>query len=121
MRVRIRYVDGEEVAAHVAQWSMLRADGIDEVWVGDPHETAMGGHSLYWLYREGDAWVMGCGSLYPNSLPPEVLFYTDGRQASRPIMGMPDLRHHDVKLGHWRPGEGRPCPRPTSYETPTLI
>lgn len=108
MTVRIRYVGGAEVAGPPEAWPRWRADGVDEIWVGNPLETSFSGHSLYWFYPEGDSWVAGSGSLYPNGLPPEVIFGLDGRQESRPIDGMPDIRHDQVKLGWWRPGAPRP-------------
>lgn len=100
--VRIRYTDGTEVAGTTEQWPTWRADGVDEVRVGNPRETIFMGYSLYWLYRDGDAWVAGCGTVGAADLPPEVIFTRDGEQHSRPIQSVPDIRHRDVKLGWWR-------------------
>ncbi len=59
-------------------------------------------HSLYWLYKEKDYYVAGCGSVrYSSNHLNEVLIFEDGRQENRKIEFMPDLMHNQVKLGWW--------------------
>lgn len=109
-RVTIGYVDGTTCSFDAGVWPSQRADGVDWVEVANASgPSRLQGHSVYWLYREGRVWVAGQASLhYGRVLPPEVLFLPDGRQDTRVIEYVPDLPHGVVKLGWWRPGEGRP-------------
>lgn len=101
--VLIRYVDGTEAHGTADDWPRLRADGVGEVVIrNESGPGVFGGHSLYWLYREGSLWVAGMASLaYDPRIPPEVLYLPDGTQATRTIAFAPDLAHSAVKLGWW--------------------
>lgn len=111
-RVTVWYVDeGGPRTGDAGLWPSLRADGVDRVVVTNRSGSSiLQGHSVYWLYREGDVWVAGQASLhYDRWIPPEVLFLPGGTQDTRHIDYVPDLHHADVKLGWWRPGEERPA------------
>lgn len=101
----IRYVDGSWFRGSVLDWERSRADGVDEVVIGNPRTCSFAGGSVYWLYPEGDTWVAGSGgvgaSYGPDNPPPEIVFLSDGRQVARRIRHMPDLLHSQVKLGWW--------------------
>lgn len=106
-RIDITYVDGQELSIDPSEWGDVRGDGVDEVFFQVGHElgTKMSGHSVYWVYREEDAWVVGCGTVGDQPLTHEALYHDDGRSSSRPVGEyMPDLHHADIKLGWWRPG-----------------
>lgn len=102
----MQYIDGRvvEPESYVA-YCAAPGEGVDAIVID---RVTFSCHSVYWLYRDVDAWVGGAGSLYPTGQPPETLFFDDGRQAVRVISGMPDLPLAAVKLGWWRPGEPRP-------------
>lgn len=113
--VELRYVDGAFEASEARNWPRLRAEAVDEVKIcaarepRKPRCTALSGQSIYWVYREGDAWVMGGGGVGPEyfaqggELPAEVLVTSSGEHRARRIRFMPDLRLRDVKLGWWWP------------------
>jgi hypothetical protein len=104
--VRIEYVDGSLFEGVAEDWASARADGVNVVVVAN---RSAQGHSLYWLYPEGDLWVTGEGSVRYSDQPlTEVLIHPDGRQEERMVEYMPDLEARHVKLGWWRPGEERP-------------
>lgn len=102
--VRIRYVTGRVEAASVSAWPELPAEGIDWVEIGHHHFTRTMGMSIYWVYREGNRWVMGSGPVGYGALPAEVLVGADDQHEARAIEFMPDLPHSAVKLGWWWPG-----------------
>lgn len=104
---RIRYVDGVETTAPLERWRDVRADGVDWFEVTTrTGTTRWKGHSLYWLRRDGDDWIAGAASFYPNARG-ELTIHPDGSEEARPIgETVPDLKHHEVKLGWW--AEGRP-------------
>ncbi len=81
---------------------------MDWVEITNAAGTArVSGHSIYWLYREGDVWVLGGGSIgYTNPLG-EVLVGS-GNHQYREIDYMPDLPHRAVKIGAWWPNKERP-------------
>jgi hypothetical protein len=102
--ITVRYVSGAEVTASPEAWPTVAADGVDRVVVNfaDGTSSRWQGRSLYWLYREVDHWVIGMASFtYSSRQPPEVLFWSDGRQELREWEHVPDLLHRDVKLGWW--------------------
>ena len=102
--VTVRYVNAVEVFTPVAAWPDIRSDGVDWVDLTDDAGAAsrIQGQSVYWLYREGDSWVVGGGVVGH----PEVMeVVVPGHQWRRPRR-MPDLGHGQVKLGWWLPGGG---------------
>lgn len=105
--VRVTYVDGTTLSLAASEWRWMRAEGIDWVAIGHEKFTMLSGQSLYWVYAEGDFWVMGGGPVGYGAVPPEVLVGRDDEHISRPVQFMPDLMHRDVKLGHWWPNEPR--------------
>ena len=105
MRVRIHYVEGDELEVDPERWSVVRADGVDwfEV-ITDTGSVRFEGNSLYWLYERDGVWYAGgCGIGYPNQLEPVELVITDGVQSTRPFVNVPDLYHAETKLGWWWP------------------
>lgn len=110
-KVTIEYVDGTVYRFDAGVWQSQRGHGVDTVVVANESgPSTFSGHSVYWLYREGDVWVAGQASFaYSPVIPPEVLFLPDGTQDTRPIEYVPDLKHNQIKLGWWMPGtKGRP-------------
>lgn len=111
--VRVSYTSGATMTVPVEDWPNIRGDGVDEVTLilDEIHTHRLSGHSLYWLYREEDAWVIGCGTVGNQPLTAEGVYHDDGRTEARPLEWMPDLRHSEIKLGWWRPGTvGRVIP-----------
>lgn len=107
--MRVGYVSGPPLLAPAAWWTTLPAEGVDWVEVINGGRVRLASASLYWLYPEGEAWVVGRGSIRydPNPLT-EVLCFPDGTQVEREIDYMPDLHLPDIKLGWWWPGAERP-------------
>jgi hypothetical protein len=104
IRVEVRYVNGSLIAAQPEAWASLRCDGVDYVDVTDAagNTSRIQGQSVYWMYREGDAWVAGGGVVGH----PEIIEVTvPGHEFRRPHH-MPDLDHAQVKLGWWLPEGG---------------
>lgn len=109
-RVFVSYVDDTKTVFPPERWPDARGDGVEEVYfeVSPGVGHRLSGHSLYWLYREGDAWVVGSGTVGEQPLTTEGVYRDDGTAEARPLGWMPDLPHCAVKLGWWRPGtEGR--------------
>ena len=106
--IRVRYVSGRTVGALPEDWSELPAEGVDSVELTNEAGSArVSGHSIYWLYREGPAWVLGGGSIgYTNPLGETVV--GEGNHQYREIDYMPDLPARSIKLGAWWPGKERP-------------
>lgn len=106
--VTIFYVDGNNLKIPPKDWGKARADGVDYVELSNDAGTIrVSGHSLYWLYPEGDAWVIGAGSIgYTNPLGETIVGV--GNHKYRVIDYLPDLSHDSVKLGHWWPNKERP-------------
>jgi hypothetical protein len=102
--VEVRYVNGTLITTQPEAWVSLRADGIDYVDLTDDGGNAsrIQGQSVYWLYREGDAWVAGGGIVGHAEM---VEATVPGHEYRRPRY-MPDLDHAQVKLGWWLPGDG---------------
>lgn len=101
IRARIVYVDGTEIEVPAEDWARARSDGVDVVFAGvDGAWTSYQGHSLYWLRREGESWVVGGASFYENPIS-EIIIAPDGTQTERKLEWVPDLRHAEVKLGWW--------------------
>lgn len=97
--LQITYTDDSVFEGDALDWDHARSDGVDAVLLGG---RKFSGHSLYWLYREATAWVVGGASTYESPPPPETLFYETGDVVQRKIMTMPDLKHAQVKLGWWK-------------------
>lgn len=108
MRVRVGYVSGRTIQALAEDWPELPTEGVDFVELTNAVGTIrVAGHSMYWLYREGPAWVIGGGSIgYTNALGETVV--GKGNHQYRQIEYMPDLPLSSVKLGAWWPGKERP-------------
>jgi hypothetical protein len=102
--VEVQYVNGALIATQPEAWASLRGDGIDYVDLIDEAGNAsrIQGQSVYWLYREGEAWVAG-GGIVGHSEIIEAL--VPGHTFRRP-RHMPDLDHDQVKLGWWLPEGG---------------
>ena len=97
MRLSVRYVDGTTVETSTSRWSMLRADGIDWVDLGDAYR--MQGQSIYWLRRQDGVWTVGGGTVGQVE---EATATPDGFvHVRRP--SMPDVTSSQVKLGWWLP------------------
>ena len=109
LSVRIQYADGSHLIGAAASWPSLPGSGVDWVEVtNDVGSIRVGGHSIYWLYRERKFWVIGGGSIgYTNPLG-ETLVPESGNHKYREIDYMPDLPHSSVKLGAWWPDKERP-------------
>jgi hypothetical protein len=106
--VRVGYVDGQLVEGEPSRWQDWPGQGVDWVEVASgPGRTRLSGQSVYWLYREGEAWVMGGGPVGYGTLPPELVV-TEERQDARAVRFMPDLPREAVKLGHWWRGTSEP-------------
>lgn len=104
--IRISYVNGRIFRGVADDWAKVQAHGVDEIEVA--HRVAQG-HSLYWLYPEGNCWVTGEGSIGYSAQPlNEVVIEPDGTQVERHVEYMPDLHIEHVKLGWWRPNMTRP-------------
>lgn len=106
MRLRVRYTDGTVHEGTCEDWPSLRGDGVDAVWIGDddlvhPQGTPLIGYPLYWLYAQGDVWIVGRSAVGTNEAPREYLYDTTGVTV-RTLKTMPDLRHADLKIGWWR-------------------
>ena len=109
IRLHVKYVDGAYFDIPVHDWTSLDGQGIDYIEIGVEHFTKTSGHSIYWVYPEGDTWVMGSGPVGYGAISPEVVVAQDGTQLARDIQFMPDLHHSDIKLGWWWPDvEQRP-------------
>lgn len=106
-RVRIRYVTGETCEGPAHDWPAFPSEGIDAVAIGNgEHWTWLSGQSVYWLYPEGDAYVMGGGPIGYDALPPEVVV-RGAMHIARHIRFAPDLPQSAVKLGWWWSGSER--------------
>jgi hypothetical protein len=102
--VRIEYVDGTLRSGPPTYWEHLPAQGVYEITITHSRYGALKlkGHSVYWCYPEGESWVFGGGSvLYDGGNKCEALF-GPLKMESREVRYMPDLKHNQVKLGHWR-------------------
>lgn len=77
------------------------------IYTAEGSRTAQA-QSLYWLYPEGDTWVVGEGSVRYDPNPLTEVVCSEAGMTERSIDYMPDLGLHRVKLGWWRPGEPRP-------------
>jgi hypothetical protein len=106
--LRVGYVDRQAIRAEPSEWPRLPSEGVDFVELENgAGSVRVSGHSLYWLYLEGDSWVIGGGSIgYANPLGETVVGV--GNHQYRAIEYMPDLAARQVKLGHWWPGKERP-------------
>ena len=103
MFVVVAYAGYELRAENLNQWCNLPAQGVLEITIGsDGNKVIFADHSLYWLYRENNYYVAGCGSIRYSKQPlNEVCLFEDGTQQDRLIEFMPDLMHNQVKLGWW--------------------
>lgn len=104
--ITIEYGNGVmEVAADL--WPFVRGDDVQKVTAEcNGLSVTFQAHSIYWLYPEGDNWIVGAGSVrYDNNPLTEIIIAPDGRQTERHIEYMPDLRHDRVKLGWWKDGK----------------
>lgn len=111
VQLRVEYVDGSSVVGDPWKWTAFwRGEGVDWVEISNgAGTTRVSGHSLYWVYLEGPAWVVGGGSIgYTNPLGEVIVAAGTGNHEYREIEYMPDLPHRAVKLGHWWPGKKRP-------------
>lgn len=101
--VTVRYVDGSEAAACVWDWPSLRSDGVDYVDVcgEDGVKDRIQGQSVYYLHAEDDHWVIGGGIVGDREMIEVVV---PGHQWRHPTR-LRDLRHDQIKLGHWLPEE----------------
>jgi hypothetical protein len=99
--VTVRYVDSTQVTCAFDRWPDLRSAGIDYVDLGTEEGAyRVQGRSVYWLYQNGDRWVLG-GGIVGNSEPiTEVVTDGDGFYVRHPEH-MPDLERDQVKLGWW--------------------
>jgi hypothetical protein len=100
-QVTVRYVDGTQVTCALDRWTDLRAAGVDYVDLQSADGVyRVQGRSIYWLYQDGDRWVLG-GGIVGNSEPiEEVIATAIGFEIRHPEY-MPDLEHDRVKLGWW--------------------
>ena len=103
--VEIKYIDEEVIKITADEWDTVRAEGVDEIIMCNPLPIHCSGHSLYWLYKDGDNYVLGGASPYIPEKIAEVLFTVADLQVEREIDYMPDLLHKDIKLGWWREGK----------------
>lgn len=106
LSIKIAYTDGRSATLVPEDWPSFRSDGVDSITISnDSGHTVFTGHSVYWLYKERDTWIAGQAPFgYSETIPPEVLFLTDGTMDTREIEFVPDLQYASVKLGWWRSG-----------------
>lgn len=105
--IRVGYVSGRTLEAAPEDWPGLPSEGVDFVeFTNEAGMVGVSGHSLYWLYRERESWVVGGGTVGSrNPLGETVVGKGDHRY--REIDFMPDLSIGAVKLGAWWPGKER--------------
>ena len=102
MFVQVEYINYTTDLVDIDRWCDLPSEGVQKVIVNNGGKTCFANHSLYWLYKEDDHYVAGCGSVKYSDLPlNEVLFFEDGRQQNRKIEFIPDLMAKQIKLGWW--------------------
>ena len=106
MKLRITYVDGEQIDLAHSDWPDARRDGVDRIELMAPGgpKYALMGHSIYWCRDKDGLPIFGGGTVGvvdPDIAAIEEIHFTRGRfYRSRPRT-MPDLRHSMTKLGWW--------------------
>ena len=108
MILELQYVHGFTVSITPECWASFPGEGIDKITINTIEGlNVVQNHSIYWLYKEEDNWILGRCSPYTSEMY-EVIIDKDGWVSTRKIKFMPDLLHGAIKLGWWRPGEDRP-------------